>query len=405
MLPEGWTEQSLDSLADYINGRAFKPEDWSKSGLPIIRIAQITNPNAEFDYYAGEDLNPRNLIENGDLIFSWSATLATIFWGKGKGILNQHLFKVIPNQGIDKGYLKQLIDHSIPALADHSHGSTMKHIKRSALKDFIVGVPPLPEQRRIAEILGSVDATIEATKTVIEQTKTVKQGLLQTLLTRGIGHTEFKDSPLGEVPEGWEVKTFDEVCSKITDGTHFSPPMSSEGFLYITSKNIRPLRMDLSNPVYVSEEEHNKIYPRCDVRRGDVLLTKDGANTGNCAINTIDEPFSMLSSVALIRADEAITSSDFICQFLNSPAGIEQTLGSMSGQAITRITLKKLKNFLIPAPPLGEQAVIVETLLSVDSVMDRESEKLLSLQTLKKGLMDDLLTGRIRVNQPEKVAA
>jgi type I restriction enzyme S subunit len=110
MIPEGWKEKPLDDLADYINGRAFKPADWKKSGLPIIRIAQITNPNSELDYYDGSDVDDRNLITNGDLIFSWSATLATIFWDRGDGILNQHLFKVVPRKDTDKSYLKQLID-------------------------------------------------------------------------------------------------------------------------------------------------------------------------------------------------------------------------------------------------------------------------------------------------------
>lgn len=389
MLPEGWTEQSLDSLADYINGRAFKPEDWSKSGLPIIRIAQITNPNAEFDYYDGDDLNPRNLIENGDLIFSWSATLATVFWGKGKGILNQHLFKVIPNQGTDKGYLKQLIDHSIPALADHSHGSTMKHIKRSALKDFVVGVPPLPEQQRIAEILGSVDAAIEATKAVIEQTKTVKQGLLQTLLTRGIGHTEFKDSPLGDIPECWEVRPLG-ACFKNIDSRRKPVKKDDRAKMrgsipYYGASGI----IDWVNDFLFDEPL--------------LLLAEDGANLlskstpiafvvkGQTWVNNHAHVYQPIGVLDVGLAEEWLCHADIV--------------PFITGSAQPKLNKDKADSIPMPVPPVSEQAIISNVIQSVNLEIEVEEKKLSSLQMLKKGLMDDLLTGRVRVNQPEKVAA
>lgn len=387
MLPEGWTEQSLDSLADYINGRAFKPEDWSKSGLPIIRIAQITNPNAEFDYYAGEDLNPRNLIENGDLIFSWSATLATIFWGKGRGILNQHLFKVIPNQGIDKGYLKQLIDHSIPALADHSHGSTMKHIKRSALKDFIVGVPPLPEQRIIAEILCSVDAAIEATKAVMEQTKRVKQGLLQTLLTRGIGHTEFKDSPLGEIPECWEV--------------------TSVGHVFKTGRGRVINKDEIKNnpgiyPVYSSQSFNNGEFGKIgtyDFEGEYVTWTTDGANAG-----TVFYRNGKFNCTNVCGTLKPIRDGEVDLRFAT------YFIGTIAKSYVSYVGNPKLMNNVmgtIPMllPPLEEQARIGSAFVSIDEKIADDERFVAQLTAIKKGLMEDLLTGKVRVNQAEKVAA
>ena len=87
-----WENRTLPQLADFINGYAFKPSDWSKEGLPIIRIEQLKNPEGSYDYYSGF-LLPRNLIENGDLVFSWSASLFLRFWKNGKAALNQHLFK------------------------------------------------------------------------------------------------------------------------------------------------------------------------------------------------------------------------------------------------------------------------------------------------------------------------
>lgn len=143
MVPEGWEKRTLASLADYHNGRAFKPHDWGKEGLPIIRIAQMTNPIAKTDFYSGDDIEAKHKINNGDMLFSWSATLAVMLWNRGPAVLNQHIFKVEEKPGIDSDFLYHLLNNSIDALAEHSHGSTMKHIKKGVLKDFIVPVPSL----------------------------------------------------------------------------------------------------------------------------------------------------------------------------------------------------------------------------------------------------------------------
>ena len=115
----------------------------------------------------------------------------------------------------------------------------------------------------------------------------------------------FKDSPLGRIPEEWDIFILGDVCTDIQDGTHYSPQTNDDGnFMYITSKNIKFGHLDLSYVGYISKKEHEKIYNRCRVKHGDILLTKDGVNTGNAAINIIKEPFSLLSSVAYLRPNK-----------------------------------------------------------------------------------------------------
>src|SRR5690606_29528713 len=109
----------------------------------------------------------------------------------------------------------------------------------------------------------------------------------------------FKDDDGREFPE-WVAKKLADVCEKIIDGTHFSPKSVEGTKKYITSKNIRNTGLDISDCSYISEEEHQEIYKKCPVNLGDILLTKDGANTGNCCINTLNEEFSLLSSVAVL---------------------------------------------------------------------------------------------------------
>ena len=211
-VPEGWSLSSLSSLANYHNGRAFKPEEWSKSGLPILRIAQINDPSANTDYYYGKDVLEKHLVNPGDLLFSWSATLKAVIWKHQKSILNQHIFKVEPDEGISKRFLHQLIDFSLEKLAKSSHGSTMKHIKKGVLNEFHVVFPPLPEQKKIASILTSVDEVIENTQKQIDKLQDLKKATMNELLTKGIGHTEFKDSEFGKIPRGWNARNLGDIA-------------------------------------------------------------------------------------------------------------------------------------------------------------------------------------------------
>jgi len=167
--------------------------------------------------------------------------------------------------------------------------------------------------------------------------------------------------------EGWQVKKLGEVCTTIQDGAHESPQKQfdspGEGrFLYITSKNIRTNYLELKNISYVERDFHDRIYPRCQPEVGDVLLTKDGANTGNVALNTIDEPFSLLSSVCLIKTNPTALNSAFLCYYLQSPDGLMSIIGQMTGAAIKRIILRDVKLATIPLPPLPEQQRIVALL-------------------------------------------
>ncbi|CBK42330.1 putative Type I restriction-modification system, specificity subunit [Nitrospira defluvii] len=163
---------------------------------------------------------------------------------------------------------------------------------------------------------------------------------------------------------GWQTKKLRDVCVTIQDGAHESPQRQFDSpgkgrFLYITSKNIRNNCLDLGNVSYVEEDFHNRIYPRCKPSVGDVLLTKDGANTGNVTLNTLDEPFSLLSSVCLIKTKPDALKPGFLSYYIQSPDGLESITGQMTGAAIKRIILRDIKLAPIPIPPLSEQRRIV----------------------------------------------
>ncbi|MCK6058262.1 restriction endonuclease subunit S [Micrococcus luteus] len=199
------------------------------------------------------------------------------------------------------------------------------------------------------------------------------------------------------IPEDWDVHTLDEVSVKIQDGTHFSPTLGGSEYRYITSRNIGNGRLRLDSVEMISESEHRKIYRRCDTRFGDLLLTKDGANTGNAAINSFMDEISLLSSVAFIRANYRQATEGYLLQYLLSGAGRKQIDDAMAGNAITRLTLAKIKALRVPMPRVEEQQRIASALADADELIAALERLIAKKQAVKQAMMQQLLTGRTRL--------
>ena len=160
------------------------------------------------------------------------------------------------------------------------------------------------------------------------------------------------------------------MTTKITDGTHHSPPSANKGdFLYITAKNIKSTGVDLTNVTYVSKEIHEEIFKRCNPEYGDVLFIKDGATTGVVTINYLENPFSLLSSVALLKVKRELLLPEFLVYVLRSQYARDIVAKQMQGTGIPRVTLKKLKDLWIPIPPLNEQHRISQKLQDLITAM------------------------------------
>lgn len=150
-IPEGWTVQSMNDIAEYINGYAFKPTDWGTVGKPIIKIKEMgSGVTTDTPRNTGEGIPEKYNVTAGDILFSWSATLSAMIWDEEDGLLNQHLFKVIPGEGISREFVLQSILKTLDEFSNLTTGSTMKHIQRGKLKEVKVNVPPteLMEQYR-----------------------------------------------------------------------------------------------------------------------------------------------------------------------------------------------------------------------------------------------------------------
>ncbi len=396
VIPEDWEIHTIGDSMRLINGRAFKPEDWKEHGLPIVRIQNLNDTESAFNYCSGS-VEDRHRIEAGDLLFAWSGTTGTSFgariWGGPTGVLNQHIFKVTPDQKkLTLGYALLVLRKVQENIEKHAHGfkASFVHVKKSDLVGVQLPLPPTKaEQEAIAEALSDADALIESLEQLIAKKRHLKQGAMQELLTG--------EKRLPGFSGEWGVRELRDVCVKIQDGTHFSPQLGGRDFLYVTSKNIGFGTLDVSSAETISAAEHAKIYARCDVAKGDLLLTKDGANTGHAALNTIDGPFSLLSSVAMLRFDSRRHAAAYFLYQILSSDGQRQIKQLMSGNAITRLTLLKIRSLHFPVAPLPEQTAIAVVLSDMDAEIAALEAKLAKARQLKQGIMQELLTGRIRL--------
>lgn len=342
-----WETKNLGDLATFINGYPFKPSEWSKNGMEIIRIQNLTKGASESNYFEGI-IPEKYKISKGDILISWSATLDIFVWEGDDAWLNQHIFKVVFDKiEIDKNFFIYLIKHILDDMKKEVHGATMKHITKGKFDNMQVPLPPLPIQKRIAAILDAADALRRKDQELLKKYDELAQAIFIDM---------FGDPVRNE--KGWEVKKLGDVCTKITDGTHFSPPNQKEGGIpYITAKHLKKDFIDFySNPTYISKENHESIYTRCTPVKGDVLYIKDGATTGISAVNEFEFEFSMLSSLALIKPKKAILNSYFLSCYLNNNVVKENLIRNfMAGAAIRRFTLEKINKFEILIPPIGKQ--------------------------------------------------
>jgi len=202
-LPEGWKEVTLGEVAEFINGRAFKPSEWENKGKIIIRIQDLTG-NMEDPNFTTKTFEERYLVRKGDLLISWSATLDAFIWDKEEGWLNQHIFKVAEKNGIiDKKYLFYLIKTKINEMKKNTHGSTMKHITKGNFESIKISLPPLPTQQKIVSILEKADRAKELRKEADELTKDFLKAVFMEMF--GDLNTNNKEFPICYLSEVCEI--------------------------------------------------------------------------------------------------------------------------------------------------------------------------------------------------------
>ena len=405
-----WKELRLDEVFDISRGGSPRPiKDFiteSNEGYNWIKIGD-TKKVDKYIYTTKqkikkEGLKKTVLVQEDDFILSNSMSFGKPYIMKTEGCIHDGwLLMRRKSKDLSIDYMYYLLSSNVikSQFKNKAAGSTVQNLNIKLVSTVKALIPSYKEQQKIAEILSTVDAKIKVIDQQITETQELKKGLMQRLLTKGIGHTEFKESPLGEIPVGWEVLKIGEVCQSFAGGT---PKRSVEK--YYLNGNIPWVKsgeVDDNDITYTQEfvtelaieETSTKL-----IKPNSILVALYGATAGK--IGVLKMKACSNQAVLAINSKNENLSNKFIYHYLKNITKLLLDLCQGSGQP--NLSKKIIDNVFIPIPSVKEQQKIADILSAVDEKLDVLSEKKTTYQELKKGLMQQLLTGKVRVMVKKK---
>ena len=367
-------------LAEFINGRAFGPDEWATEGLPIIRIQNLTGSSDEYNYYAGQP-NERNMVRTGDLLISWSASLGAYRWNRGDAVLNQHIFKVNLHEGVDKNFFYYATQSKLLEMIGETHGSTMKHITKDRFEDLAIALPPVPVQRKIATILDKADAAREKRR----QANLLTEQFLQSAFLEMFG------DPVTN-PKGWARTPFGHSMTSIRYATGSPPPYVEDGIPFIRATNVKGGTIVTNELKHIAPEDALGI-AKCKVKPGDLILVRSGVNAGDCAI--VPPSFDGAYAAYDLIIELPKSAATFYNHLINSPFGkaLIEPLKRRAGQP--HLNADQIKKLELPTPTsakVDEFAALVE---KVESMRAKQKESEKELENLFGSLMQRSFRGEL----------
>ena len=376
--------KTLGTVATYINGRAFKPSEWEKAGMPIIRIQNLTSENAPYNYSKGI-FEEKYIVHNGDLLFAWSASLGAHIWKGQDAWLNQHIFKVLPKEGIDRDYLYYFLLAVVAELYAKTHGSGMVHITKAPFMNTPIPVPSLPEQQRIVsrieELFSQLDAGVETLKKAKAQLAVYRQAVLKEAFA-----------------VCKEYVAIESVTQHVTDGDHMPPPKADNGIPFIMISNIKGNAISWGNTAFVGRDYYDSIEPKRKPQNGDVLYTVTGSY-GIPVLVDFNKEFCFQRHIALLRPNDAI-EQEYLYYSLMEPSVYAQATEGATGTAQKTVGLGILRKIEIPfIENHSDQLRIVEAIesrLSVcDSIEHTVDTALQQAEAMRQSILKDAFEGRL----------
>lgn len=366
---KGWEYKKLGEVATYINGYAFKPDQWKESGTPIIRIQNLNNPNAPYNYFDGE-VPDKVKIQNGDLLISWSASLGAYIWNGGKAFLNQHIFKVaFDKTDIDKFFLKYAVTSKLAAMAEQVHGATMKHIVKKDFDNTLIPYPPLSTQLAIVSELDKIKELIRLKKEQLKDFDNLAQSLFYEM---------FGDPVENE--KGWEVKKLKDISREIGDGLHGTPEYSEvdTGCYFINGNNLENGTIVIKeNTKMVSEKTKAKHYIEMD---DFTILVSINGTLGKVAFYN-GENVILGKSACYIKL-EAYNDKKYIFELLKSDYFKRYAESECTGTTIRNVSLKSMRNFRCLLPPLPLQRLFAQRIEQIEREKSEVQKSIQDLETL-----------------------
>lgn len=414
-IPEGWDVLNYKSFGECIRGVSYKPEDLitscGKDDVILLRSNNIANNSLNFrdvQILNKCKVKQQQILKPLDITICMSNGSKQLVGKAAQFTLEENKYTVgafcaifRPNISISSKYAKFLFETSLyyNQLSLILAGTSINNLKNSDIESLQASIPPIKEQQKIAKILSTVDEKIEKVDNQIEQAEQLKKALMQELLTNGIGHTEFKDTELGSTPNSWGITPLGKVA-RLQGGYAFSSSDSQEsGAKWLKIANVSFRKVDWSAKSYLPQDYLQK-YSDYVLKQGDIVIAMTRPLLGNnlkiAKILECDENCLLNQRVGKLFGKSNI-DNDFLYYLVQTENFIRNIQLKLLGSDPPNISSEMFESTLVPLPTIEEQEKIADILNSADEKIEILQNKKSEYVKLKKGLMQKLLTGQIRV--------
>ena len=376
-IASSWKKVKLGSIANITNGKTNTQDAVSDGQYPLFdRSVSIKKSN-------------KFLFDKTAIILPGEGAEFVPKYFSGKFDLHQRAYAIFPHSSVEPTFLYQYLNGNRNIFLDKAVGSTVKSLRLPIIRSVEVILPSLPEQRKISSILFTIDDAIEKTDQIIQKTEKLKQGLMNELLTKGIGHKKFKKTKLGEIPEEWEVLTMKDICT-VRQGLQIAIKQrknlpGDNRHVYITNKYLK----DLEKPEYIEDPLKSVV---CN--ENDILMTRTG-NTG-LVVTNVKGVFH--NNFFLIDFDRNRLIKDFLVFYLQKPDIQKMILDRAGTTTIPDLNHGDFYSLPLVIPNKEEQKVISEIITFISKKIMSEQQAFEGLKKLKRSLMQDIFSQKVEIS-------
>ena len=409
VIPVEWDVVKLDKLGKIITGSTPKTsnQDFYLNGTRLWaspsdlgKAKEVKTTNTKLSKLGFEEI--RVLDKRSILITCIGSTIGKMGIAYEEMSSNQQINAITCNKTNNPDFYYYVLFNIKDKIQKLAGTQAVPLLNKTDFSQIKVIQPPLKEQEKIADILSTADEKIDAITLQIQKAETLKKGLQKKLFIEGVGHTKFKDTglsivyPMRRIPEAWELKKLSDITTKITDGAHFTPTYVEDGIPFLRVTDLKSKDLLSSAIKYIPEDEHIELVKRCKPEYGDILYSKNGT-IGLTRIITWDWEFSIFVSLCLIKPKRSSIIPEYLKYYLTSDIVHTQIKIRSKQGTVTNLHLEEIRDFFITVPPLEEQQQIANILLAADEKLEVLRAKKEKYETLKKGLLQKLLSGEVRV--------
>lgn len=413
-IPQSWKLVKLGEVSVLTKGLTYASSDYAdaENGFPFLTLKSILKDGGYspegLKYFNGR-YEKQHILSTGDVLFANTDltrdgdVVGSPLYFDGSDFSTVALYSMdlsklqVDDRKVDSKYLYFFLmtHYAKRYMVNSSAGSTVLHLDTKRVAELKFNVPPIPEQKKIAAILTSVDEVIENTQKQINKLQDLKKATMQNLLTKGIGHTKFKDSPLGRIPHSWKVRKLNSLCS--IDSTSLKETTDPNyRFQYIDISSVTTGTIRYPAETIVFSEAPSRA--RKVIRKGNILIGTVRPNLKAFAyFDANGEDWIASTGFAVLQANQN-NDSRFLFNLMLSDNISLQIEKMMIGSNYPAINSSDVKALTCLVPPLPEQKQIASILTSMDDRIEVARSKLSQTQSLKQSLMQDLLAGKVRVS-------